>query len=45
VQGYRLFRPASLRQTRAAAKEDTNAGWARGMPGFFETIGAKMLAA
>jgi putative ABC transport system permease protein len=27
------------------AKEDTSAGWARVMPGFFETIGAKMLAA
>jgi putative ABC transport system permease protein len=25
------------------AKEDTSAGWARVMPGFFETIGAKML--
>ncbi len=25
------------------AKEDTGAGWARVMPGFFETIGAKML--
>lgn len=25
------------------AKEDTGAGWARAMPGFFETIGAKML--
>jgi Histidine phosphatase superfamily (branch 1) len=24
------------------AKEDTSAGWARVMPGFFETIGAKM---
>jgi predicted permease len=24
------------------AKEDTGAGWARAMPGFFETIGAKM---
>jgi hypothetical protein len=24
------------------AKEDTSAGWARAMPGFFETIGAKM---
>jgi hypothetical protein len=28
-----------------AAKEDTSAAWARAMPGFFETIGAKMLAA
>ncbi len=27
------------------AKEDTSAAWARAMPGFFETIGAKMLAA
>jgi len=27
------------------AKEETSAGWARVMPGFFETIGAKMLAA
>jgi hypothetical protein len=27
------------------AKEYTSAGWARVMPGFFETIGAKMLAA
>ena len=26
-----------------AAKEDTSAGWARVMPGFFETIGAKMV--
>ena len=26
-----------------AAKEDTGAGWARVMPGFFETIGAKMV--
>jgi predicted permease len=26
-----------------AAKEDTTAGWARVMPGFFETLGAKML--
>ena len=25
------------------AKEDTGAGWARVMPGFFETIGAKMV--
>ena len=25
------------------AKEDTSAGWARVMPGFFETIGAKMV--
>ena len=25
------------------AKEDTSAGWARVMPGFFETLGAKML--
>jgi predicted permease len=25
------------------AKEDTGAGWARVMPGFFETLGAKML--
>jgi predicted permease len=25
------------------AKEDTSAGWARVMPGFFETIGAQML--
>jgi predicted permease len=25
------------------AKEDTSAGWARVMPGFFETIGAKIL--
>ena len=25
------------------AKEDTGAGWARVMPGFFETIGAKMI--
>jgi hypothetical protein len=24
------------------AKEDSSAGWARAMPGFFETIGAKM---
>ena len=24
-------------------KEDTGAGWARVMPGFFETIGAKMV--
>jgi hypothetical protein len=23
-------------------REDTSAGWARVMPGFFETIGAKM---
>ena len=26
-----------------AAKEDTGAGWARVMPGFFDTIGAKIL--
>ena len=26
-----------------AAMEDTSAGWARVMPGFFETVGAKML--
>ncbi len=26
-----------------AAKEDTGAGWARVMPGFFETLGAKMV--
>ena len=26
-----------------APKEDTSAGWARVMPGFFETIGAKMV--
>jgi putative ABC transport system permease protein len=26
-----------------AAKEDTSAGWARVMPGFFETIGAKIM--
>jgi predicted permease len=26
-----------------AAKEDTSAGWARIMPGFFEALGAKML--
>ena len=26
-----------------AAKEDTSAGWARVMPGFFETIGAKIV--
>ena len=26
-----------------AAKEDTGAGWARVMPGFFETIGAKIV--
>jgi len=25
------------------AKEDTSAGWARVMPGFFETLGAKMM--
>src|SRR5208283_512842 len=25
------------------AKEDTGSGWARVMPGFFETLGAKML--
>ena len=25
------------------AKEDTGAGWARAMPGFFETIGAKVM--
>jgi predicted permease len=27
-----------------APKEDTGAGWARVMPGFFETIGAKVIA-
>jgi putative ABC transport system permease protein len=30
-------------QPEPGAKEDTSAGWARVMPGFFETIGAKML--
>ncbi len=30
-------------QPEPAARENTSAGWARVMPGFFETIGAKML--
>ena len=30
-------------QPEPGAKEDTSAGWARVMPGFFETIGAKVL--
>ena len=39
---------AGTRRTRIAgrpeppAKENTSSGWARAMPGFFETIGAKM---
>jgi putative ABC transport system permease protein len=30
-------------QPEPGAKEDTGAGWARVMPGFFETLGAKMV--
>jgi hypothetical protein len=34
---------AKPEQMEPPAKEDTTAGWARAMPGFFETIGAKLV--